>query len=162
MVKRDILILRRNMKEEYVQQILSVDPCLSVLDHPDPDVLSKHSQIDPDRIKNDYRKAEIVLTYGVPTNFLELASNLKWMQLTSAGFDHLDESIQRSHIKITNAVGIHGVTIAEHTLMFMLMFLRQAQDLVASKESRTWKKIVPKELRGMRNRILTCTKLRIR
>jgi len=70
------------------------------------------------------------------------------LQLSSAGFEHLDESILKSHIIITNSIGIHGIAIAEHIIMFMLMFSRKAINLVQCKNNHLWVRYIPEELRG--------------
>lgn len=147
MEKVNLLILR-HLEKEYVDQISYLDPRLCVFDRSDPYRLGNYLPIDTDEIKDDYKKSEIILAFWIPSNLLQLAPNLKWLQLSSAGFEHLDESIIRSPIKKTNSSGIHGIAMAEHILMFMLMFLRKAQDLLEWKSRHFWKFYIPGELRG--------------
>ncbi|GAB4538091.1 MAG: D-2-hydroxyacid dehydrogenase [Anaerolineae bacterium] len=82
------------------------------------------------------------------------APNLRWVQLHSAGVNHvLDTPLWASDILITTVSGIHAPTMAEYTLMMMLAFahrLRRMLDYQARGEwpSGRWQKFVPQELRG--------------
>jgi phosphoglycerate dehydrogenase-like enzyme len=151
-VKKVNLLLVRYLEKQYVDQISSLDPRLEVFDHSDPDPkhLGEYLPVNNKNIQDAYNKAEIILAYKIPTNLLELAPNLKWLQLSSAGIEHLGESILKSHIKISNTVGIHGIAMAEHIIMFMLMFLRKALNLLDWKDRHVWNPYYPGELRGRR------------
>ncbi len=147
-MRKVTLLILRHLKKEYLDQISNVDPRLEVFDRSDAGRLGSYLPIDKEEVRDNYRKSEIIFAYRVPPNLLDLAPDLKWLQLSSAGLEHLDESILNSHIRITNSSGIHGIAIAEHVLMFMLMFLRQGQDLFNWKNRRQWLPYTPKELRG--------------
>lgn len=142
------MLILRHLKKEYVDQISHLDSRLIVIDLSDPDHLPNYLPIDGEEMEHVYKETEIIFTYRTPPNLLQLAPNLKWIQLSSAGFEHLDESILRSDIEITNSSGVHGISIAEHILMLMLMFLRKAQHLLNSKNHHQWKPYIPVELRG--------------
>lgn len=147
MEKVNLLILR-HLKKEHVDQIANLDLRVYVYDQSDPDHLGHYLATDKDEIRECYEKSEITLAYKIPPNLLELAPNLKWLQLSSAGFEHLDGSILSSRIKITNTSGIHGIAMAEHITMLMLMFSRRALSLFQWKNDHSWVPYTPGELRG--------------
>jgi phosphoglycerate dehydrogenase-like enzyme len=64
---------------------------------------------------------QVLYAFYVPTNLLELAPQLAWVQLHSAGADHLlDHPLMRSQVAITTASGIHATPIAEYVFASML------------------------------------------
>jgi len=96
---------------------------------------------------------EILYTYHA--DFLpEQAPRLKWVQLSSAGADHLlDKPIMKSDIAITTASGIHAVPIAEYVFGSMLAFARRFPVTFALQQKHEWPKgrwaaLLGAELRG--------------
>jgi len=86
---------------------------------------------------------------------LERAGNLRWVQIQSAGVDHLiDTPLWQSPITITSANGVHTVQLAEYVLAMLLahghhlprMQRGQAQRQWADREERD--RLLPRELRG--------------
>lgn len=142
------LLILRHLRKDYVEKVSNVDSRLRIFDRSDSERLGNYLPVHKDEVAEDYSKAEIILAYRTPPNLLKLAPNLKWLQLSSAGFEHLDESTLKSHIRITNASGIHGTAIAEHIAMIMLMFSRKALNLFEWKKDRLWSSFVPEEIRG--------------
>lgn len=71
---------------------------------------------------------DVLLTWGMyrPSLFASAATRLKWIHVLSAGFDGVMSipEIRDKRIRLTSTRGIHGLTIAEHTLCMMLMFTR--------------------------------------
>jgi phosphoglycerate dehydrogenase-like enzyme len=65
--------------------------------------------------------AEILYTGPLPREILDIAPRLRWVQLHSAGADHiLDNPIMRSPVAITTTSGIHATPIAEYVLASIL------------------------------------------
>jgi phosphoglycerate dehydrogenase-like enzyme len=65
--------------------------------------------------------AAVLYTFFLPRNAPDLAPGLKWLQLHSAGADHiLDYPIMTSDVAVTTASGIHATPIAEYVLASML------------------------------------------
>lgn len=96
---------------------------------------------------------EVLYTYHA--NFSpEQAPRLRWVQLSSAGADHLlDKPIMRSDIAITTASGIHAVPIAEYVLGSMLAFARRFHMYLPMQQKHEWPKgrwsaLLGGELRG--------------
>jgi phosphoglycerate dehydrogenase-like enzyme len=64
---------------------------------------------------------EVLYTFHLPPDLLTLAPQLCWLQLHSAGADHiLDHPVLQSNISITTTSGIHATPIAEYVLASIL------------------------------------------
>jgi phosphoglycerate dehydrogenase-like enzyme len=64
---------------------------------------------------------EILYTFHLPANALDLAPKLRWLQLHSAGANHiLDHPIMQSDVAITTVSGIHATPIAEYVFASIL------------------------------------------
>jgi phosphoglycerate dehydrogenase-like enzyme len=64
---------------------------------------------------------EVLYTFHLPHNALELAPRLRWLQLHSAGVNHLlDHPIMESDLAITTVSGIHATPIAEYVFASIL------------------------------------------
>lgn len=85
--------------------------------------------------------ADILLTWGSnkPIKFCAGAPSLKWIHTLSAGVDGImTPEIAGLDIRISNTKGIHGVPIANHTLAYMLAFLRRFPLLWRQQQRREW------------------------
>lgn len=66
---------------------------------------------------------EVLYAFDLPDQALELAPGLRWVQLHTAGADHLrDHAIMRSPVALTTVSGIHATPIAEYVLASMLAY----------------------------------------
>ena len=66
-------------------------------------------------------EAEVLYTFDLPRNTRELGANLRWVQLHSAGVDHiLDHPLLQSDLAVTTTSGIHAVPIAEYVFASLL------------------------------------------
>ena len=66
---------------------------------------------------------EILYGLHMPPDLLDLAPELRWLQLHSAGADHLrDHPIMGSDVAVTTTSGIHAVPIAEYVMASILAF----------------------------------------
>ena len=94
-------------------------------------------------------EAEVIYTvpWRIPKNIITRAPKFKWIQLMSAGFDRLlDSDIFRSPVIVTGVSGIHAITISEHVLQFMLMFVKNAPLCFRLKQEKQWKPFYPSVL----------------
>lgn len=77
--------------------------------------------------------------YYITKVFLDKLPNLKWIQITGAGYDKVDmDEVKKRNIRITNTRGAMSTSIAEDIFCKMLYFSRRVGDFVASKANRTW------------------------
>ena len=67
---------------------------------------------------------EVLFSFRVPDELLRRAPGIKWVQLLSAGADHILKGYlaERNDIAVTTASGIHSTPIAEYTIGSMLAF----------------------------------------
>jgi phosphoglycerate dehydrogenase-like enzyme len=81
------------------------------------------------------------------------APHLRWVQLHSAGVDHLQGTpLWRSDVAVTTSSGIHAPNIAEYVLAMMLAFARRLPRMLAYQAraewpSQRWEKFAAPELR---------------
>jgi phosphoglycerate dehydrogenase-like enzyme len=69
----------------------------------------------------DHPATEVLYTFFLPRDAPELATRLRWIQLHTAGADHiLDQPIMDRDVAITTSSGIHATPIAEYVLASML------------------------------------------
>lgn len=97
---------------------------------------------------------EILCTYG-GTFDINLAPNLRWVQVNSAGVDFLyDTPLWKSEVAITNASGIHAVQIAEYVLTMLLAHVHHLPRSIHFQTQARWATgrdrsgLITRELRG--------------
>jgi phosphoglycerate dehydrogenase-like enzyme len=94
----------------------------------------------------------VLLTDAAPANLREMR-RLRWMQLSSAGYEHMAGlPLAEMGVTVTNASGVNDVPIVEWCLAMLLMFERDMRGLLAMQQQRGWNRL-PKyqsELRGRR------------
>jgi phosphoglycerate dehydrogenase-like enzyme len=79
-----------------------------------------------DAVSDAIGDVEVVACGGFPSDLLEKATQLRWISFWSAGLDNkVSPDMLKRGLMLTSSNGIHGPNIAEHVLMFMLMFVRQ-------------------------------------
>jgi phosphoglycerate dehydrogenase-like enzyme len=86
-------------------------------------------------------ETEILCAFTVPTNWPELAPNLRWLQFPGAGVDGLRSSgllDPQSHVLVTTASGIHATTISEYVFGSMLMFNWKWPQMVRLQDGHVW------------------------
>ena len=101
------------LSERHLAQLRSVSPRLVVQQQTIPSEKPWPGEVPSS-------DTEILYTHTAPFD-VRLTPNLRWVQLDSAGVNHLhDTSLWQSDILITSANGIHAVQIAEHVLTMLL------------------------------------------
>jgi len=132
------------LSDEQLDRLRAVSPILDV---------SQITCKTPEEMLPLLGEPEILYTYHA--DFLpEQAPRLKWVQLSSAGADHLlGKPIMQSDIAITTASGIHAIPIAEYVFGSMLAFARRFPLAFAFQQKHEWPKgrwsaLLGTELRG--------------
>lgn len=95
-------------------------------------------------------EVEIFFCSSPPSN-LAAFSNLRWLQIESAGFSHLFPfNLAEKGITVTNARGIFDCPIAEWNLAMMVNLVRDLRTMIRHQEDRIWDRAAPfsRELRG--------------
>src|ERR1700691_5221383 len=82
---------------------------------------------------------DVLLTYRVPNDIATRARGLKWIQLLSAGADHvLGGSLKGFPIPVTTSSGIHATPIAEYTLASMLAYAHRLHLAIRAQTRHEW------------------------
>lgn len=72
---------------------------------------------------------------------IDLFTNLRYIQLTSAGFDRVPmEEVSRRGIKICNARGVYGIPMAEFAVGGVLQLYKHSRDLDKNQKEHGWNK----------------------
>jgi phosphoglycerate dehydrogenase-like enzyme len=85
---------------------------------------------------------DILFTFRAPDDLMRNSPQLKWIQLLSAGADHLlkGQVAERRQVAVTTASGIHSTPIAEYTIGSMLAFAHGFHITSRSQFRREWKR----------------------
>lgn len=106
-----------------------------------------HAGVNEDKLPIEARDATIIVSYGTPRipvtrEILENASNLKLIQQLGVGYDDIDiMAAEELGIPVCNTHGSNSSTVAEHTIMMILMLLRKALYADRSTRNGEWLQI---------------------
>ncbi|MBF6614136.1 MAG: D-2-hydroxyacid dehydrogenase [Chloroflexi bacterium] len=143
---------------EYLDQIRAVDSRLEIIalnnarsaqaksDNPDD-----WRKLDDATLREALSRAEIIFGMGLPREWIRQTPELEWVQLASAGSDHVLRDgllAQRPDVKLTTASGIHEVPISEHILAMILFFSRGFNEAVHNQEHHNWQRYTAGEAQG--------------
>jgi phosphoglycerate dehydrogenase-like enzyme len=79
----------------------------------------------------------------------DVAPNLKWIQLTSAGADRLlNSGFIEGGVTVTTVSGLHATPIGEFVLSAILMFTKGAPQTMRAQIRHEWARFAPRELSG--------------
>ncbi len=99
-------------------------------------------QMESESLPCEYEWVEGVICNGLFLHHpIEKFSNLKYIQLTSAGFDRVDMNyINKNNIKIHNARGVYSVPMAEFALCGVLDIYKQSKFFAENQKLHKWDK----------------------
>ena len=99
-------------------------------------------QFEKDALPCSYDWAEGVICNGLfLTHPIEQFTNLRYIQLTSAGFDRVDMDYVKSYgIEIHNARGVYSIPMAEFALCGVLQLYKQAAFFRENQRNHLWEK----------------------
>lgn len=143
------------MSDDKINVVVAVDYSDNILDNLRQ--ISPRFQIEkhyPKVTKRAWKNAEILCTQDtVPTP--EQAPNLKWVQLNSAGMEHVKNQpiITQGGAALTSASGIHATPIAEYCIGMMLAWAYKLPMMMADQQQKRWREnrytlYAPRHLRG--------------
>ena len=131
------VLMTLRFTEDMVNRVRAVSPRLSVVQK---SVKENWDGTDT----GDFFDGDEEILYGfMPPRDLSIAPHLKWVQLHSAGINHLLNShhpILKSDIKITTSSGIHAVPIGEFSIAMMQALSRRVPRMVRMQDSGVWTK----------------------
>lgn len=89
--------------------------------------------------KKTVQEAEVIIG-NPPADMLINSSNLKWLQLNSAGSDaYIKEGILKKEAKLTNASGAYGLAISEHMIGVLLQIYKKLHLYRNNQKLHLWK-----------------------
>ncbi|NLK27235.1 MAG: glycosyltransferase [Clostridiales bacterium] len=93
-------------------------------------------------ISKDVSDIDIVVCNGLFLyNSIEKFKNLKFIQLTSAGFDRLPmDTIKSANIQVENAKGVYSNPMAEWVILMILQFYKKSKAFHRFQSNHEWKK----------------------
>ena len=99
-------------------------------------------QYEKDALPCDYEWVEGVICNGLFLSHpIEKFINLKYIQLTSAGFDRVDMNYVKAHnIEIHNARGVYSIPMAEFAVCGVLQLYKQAAFFRENQRNHLWEK----------------------
>jgi phosphoglycerate dehydrogenase-like enzyme len=116
---------------------------------PDLDVATVVAGGDEVALEGHLADAEALLGWRIPVAALGRAKRLRWIQLTSAGADHvLDVRPDLGDVVLTNARGIHGALMADYAVGVMVMLQWGFPRLLRLQQARTWRHQYTEPLAG--------------
>jgi phosphoglycerate dehydrogenase-like enzyme len=116
---------------------------------PDLDVATVVAGADEAALERHLADAEVLLGWRLPAAALARAPRLRWIQLTSAGADHvLDVRPDLGDVVLTNARGIHGALMADYAIGVMVMLQWGFPRLLRLQQARTWRHQYTEPLAG--------------
>lgn len=95
-------------------------------------------------------KADIIFSgSSVRQDTLSKIPNLKWLQVSSAGVNHLPlEDLAARNIILTNVRGMHGDCISEYIITMMFALSRHLPQMLDNQKIKTWSRIGQGMLKG--------------
>jgi phosphoglycerate dehydrogenase-like enzyme len=98
------------------------------------------------------KEADILLGWQFPTkNIREIAPNLKWIHVTSAGVNHLSPfDWMKNNLILTNSSGVHSKKAGEFGLMSILMLQNQMTKIVTNQKNKEFVTLLSKPIDGFK------------
>lgn len=159
MQKIHVLIATR-VTAEQLELLRNLDPRLVIHGEPGGIAIMDAAEVDykgidypeerPDLdVSSLVRQAEVIVATRIPVALGERASNLRWLQFTSAGIDHLWKPfLDSGKIVVTSAKGIHAIPMSEFVLTCMLAFAKGLPRMMQQQKEHKYQKFLIHELYG--------------
>ena len=107
---------------------------------------------DEDNYISSMKEADVLLGWQFPTkNIREIAPNLKWIHVTSAGVNHLSPfDWMKNNLILTNSSGVHSKKAGEFGLMSILMLQNQMTKIVTNQKNKEFVTLLSKPIEGFK------------
>lgn len=157
------VLIATPLEPEHVARIAGVDPRVRVLYEPDllpvPRYPADHGGVPRDlsaaelkRWSQLRRQADVSFDFDwlEPARIVRNCPRLRWVQGTSAGIGGFLQrtGLAGSSLVFTTAAGVHGVPLAEFTLLGLLYFAKGMPELNRWKAARHWERHATGQLAG--------------
>ena len=107
---------------------------------------------DEDHYLSSMKEADVLLGWQFPTkNIREIAPNLKWIHVSSAGVNHLSPfDWMKNDLILTNSSGVHSKKAGEFGLMSILMLQNQMTKIVTNQKNKEFVTLLSKPIDGFK------------
>ena len=107
---------------------------------------------DEDNYIPSMKEADILLSWQFPTeNLKEIAPNLKWIHVSSAGVNHLSPfDWMKENLVLTNSSGVHAKKAGEFGLMSILMLQNQMTNIITNQKNKEFVTLLSKPIEGFK------------
>ena len=107
---------------------------------------------DEDNYISSMKDADILLGWQFPTkNLKDIAPNLKWIHVSSAGVNHLSPfDWMEEDLVLTNSSGVHAKKAGEFGLMSILMLQNQITRIVTNQKNKKFITLLSKPITGLK------------
>ena len=107
---------------------------------------------DEDNYISSMKEADVLLGWQFPTkNIREIAPNLKWIHVSSAGVNHLSPfDWMKNDLILTNSSGVHSKKAGEFGLMSILMLQNQMTKIVTNQKKKEFVTLLSKPIKGFK------------
>jgi len=106
---------------------------------PNAEIVDRRCQTQEDVSALAGEGCDVMLTFRIPDDIQQRSPALKWIQLLSAGADHvMSGPLKNGAIAITTSSGIHATAIAEYTLASMLTYGHRIHLAIRSQLRHEW------------------------
>ena len=105
---------------------------------------------DEDNFATSMKDADILLGWNFPTkNLNNIAPNLKWIHIISAGVNHLSPfSWMNEDLVLTNSSGVHAEKAGEFGLMSLLMLQNHMTRIITNQKNKEFISLLGKPIKG--------------
>jgi phosphoglycerate dehydrogenase-like enzyme len=83
---------------------------------------------------------DVLVAYRFPAGLLGRMRRLRWLQLTSVGFDHVQDEPRAPGLIVTHAGSIPCRAVAEFVMMGIFALARNAPTLIRQHDQRVWRR----------------------
>jgi len=102
-----------------------------------------------EELREAVSRTDVLYSLRIPNNVPAESPDLRWIQLPSAGVDHIRGlPVWSSNILITASQGIHTVPMSEHAMAMLLGLTRQIPYMTRAQERKEWLRNQPRPLGG--------------
>jgi len=108
----------------------------------DAEIVDRRCRSQAEMVEAAEGGCDVYFGFRVPDELMRRAPGLKWVQLLSAGADHILRGLlgERANVAVTTASGIHSTPIAEYTIGSMLAWAHGFHVTMRAQMRHEWKR----------------------
>lgn len=108
----------------------------------DAEIVDRRCRSQAEMVEAAEGGCDVYFGFRVPDELMRRAPGLKWVQLLSAGADHILRGLlgERANVAVTTASGIHSTPIAEYTIGSMLAWAHGFHITMRAQIRHEWKR----------------------